>query len=245
MSSIRLLNSDITDAQRAILENIPADVTRVKVMVKGKKRWKKIEEVTREHEIILNEYDEPLTMKGSPGRPKGRVRNYKKPGHVPVATPAPSKRERSLDLIQEQKSRHITRDRLVRLAKQNPESLDVLQQILVGLSEEAASLGFERLETERRGESAAQISTKRIAALKAIGDTWLRRKEQVSGTEGIDLDSPAFANLFKFIMNTFKEALAQAKVPPAQTQHIFSKFSKIVREDTWKEDAKKAYSSEN
>jgi len=70
----------------------------------------------------------------------------------------------------------ITRpDGVVIEAESTPESPEVLSQVILGIAEEAASLRFERQEAERNGTDSSTLSMRRVAALKAIGDTWIKR----------------------------------------------------------------------
>jgi hypothetical protein len=51
------------------------------------------------------------------------------------------------------------------------------------------------------------------------------------------MDSPGFGILFKFIMDTFREAMNSARLRPEQVEAVFSKFSSMVTDD-WKAEAK-------
>jgi hypothetical protein len=104
------------------------------------------------------------------------------------------------------------------------------------MSEEAASIVFERHEAERKGKETSNLSMRRINALKSIGDTWLRRKEQLSGKE-IDLDSVVFKALFGFIMDTFKESLSESGLRPEMVDTVFAKLGSKLDEE-WSSDAR-------
>jgi hypothetical protein len=77
---------------------------------------------------------------------------------------------------------------------------------------------------------------RRVAALKAIGDTWIKRKEQIVN-RAIDLDSPSFHELFKFISESFARAMDAAGVRPELANSVFAQFSKLLDEE-WKKEAK-------
>jgi hypothetical protein len=137
-----------------------------------------------------------------------------------------------------QKEDFIEDDPLLHTVATNPEKSEVLDFVMKALAEEAASLGFERKEAERKGEATSQISMRRIGALKAVGDSWLKRKEQISSS-GVDLDSPAFKRVFNLITETLGLALADAGLRPEMVETIFAAFSKRVMADEWDREALK------
>ena len=102
--------------------------------------------------------------------------------------------------------------------------------------EESAALAFERMEAERRGEKTSQISVRRVNALKAVGDTWLKKKEVIS-SKSIDLDSKSFGIVFGHIAETFRRACDEAGLRPEMTDTIFAEFGKLVDEQEWKTEA--------
>jgi len=81
------------------------------------------------------------------------------------------------------------------------------------------------------------VSVRRIGALKAIGDSWLKRKDQIAA-QGVDMDSPAFKRLFTFIMETFKDALTSAGERPEMIETVFAGLSKKLDSD-WQREAVK------
>jgi hypothetical protein len=131
----------------------------------------------------------------------------------------------------------LSNDDLLEVVKANPESAFVLDYVMLGIAEEAAALGFERTEMERRGQPTSQVSVRRIGALKAIGDSWLKRKDQIA-SQGVDMDSPAFKRLFGYIMETFKESLVAAGERPEMIETVFAGLSKRLDAD-WQREAVK------
>jgi hypothetical protein len=77
---------------------------------------------------------------------------------------------------------------------------------------------------------------RRVAALKAIGDTWIKRKEQIQ-SRVIDLESPAFQALFQFISETFVRAMQSANVRQELADSVLAQFVKLL-DDAWKNEAK-------
>ena len=108
--------------------------------------------------------------------------------------------------------------------------------MVLAIGEEAASLRFERMEAERKGTDTSQLSMRRVAALKAIGDTWIKRKEQIQ-SRMIDLESPSFQALFQFISETFVRAMQSAGVRQELSDTVIAQFAKQL-DDSWKNEAK-------
>ena len=107
-----------------------------------------------------------------------------------------------------------------------------------GFAQEAASLNFERVEAERTGKETSQLSIRRINALKALGETWIKRKEQLSGRQ-IDLESPAFRKLFEFMLECFRESMHNGGISRDQAETVFVALSARMVEETWEEEARK------
>lgn len=207
------------------LAALPSDVTRVQVIDEfGRTKYKKPSDVGDTDQILVDSHGDPITMQGKPGRKK-------KPDMQPV-------NDRVGDLMRA-KEIHLQEDDLLDVIQKNPEASTVLDFVMVGLAEEASSLGFERGEAERNGLPTSQISMRRIGALKAVGDSWLKRKEQLS-SGGVDLESAAFRKLFKFIMDTFRETLTEdAKVRDEMVETIFTALSRRLDADDWSREATK------
>jgi hypothetical protein len=205
-----------------LLAKVPPAATRVLVRTaKGDQKYKPIADLADTDRIQTNKHGDPIVMKGKPGR-KSAVDVG--PANATVAE------------ILKRKSAALDSDEILVQMKANPESADLLQAIIVGLGEESASLKFEREEAAREGKDTSGYSTKRVQALRATAETWLKRMDQLTA-KSIDLDSPGFGILFKFIMDTFREAMNGAKLRPEQVETIFAKFSSMV-DDDWKVEAK-------
>ena len=205
---------------------IPFGATRVQVKDEDDKpRWRKLDEIRDTDKIQLNpSTKKPYTMSNSPGRKK--------------KTLGQSSDEEIKQRVG--RKRHSLRQDTIRaIARKDPESSDVLQEVMVAISEEAAALKFEREEAERTGDKGVvQISLKRVQALRAIGDTWLKRKE-LSSSGGIDMDGPEFEKLLTFLFETFGSALENSGVRGELGEAIFSNLAKLLGEKTWKVDARK------
>ena len=204
---------------------IPHEANRVKVVDdKGQTKLRKIEDIQRGDTIALNESGLPVFVEGRIGKPPKKLDEA-----LPPATPLIG------DLIRI-KTGHLRNDPILQAAESAPESAEVLNQVVLAIGEEAASLRFERMEAERKGEDTSQLSMRRVAALKAIGDTWIKRKEQIQ-SRVIDLESPAFQALFQFISETFVRAMQSANVRQELADSVLAQFVKLL-DDSWKNEAK-------
>ena len=206
---------------KALLANLDPEVTRVKVETqKGHKKWLALDEVSDSDTILLKETGEPLVMKGSPGR---------------KSTPNLEASNEVVAEILRKKQETLARDPLLKIAKDSPESADLLHLVMVGLAEESASIGFERAEAEREGKGTSTISVRRIGALKSVAETWLRRKEQLVDRE-IDLKGPAFKTIFTFVLETFRLSLEDSGLRPEMIETVLAKLSERIK-DGWEEEA--------
>ena len=203
---------------------IPPEATRIQIIDdKGKTRFRKPEDIQQGDTISLNQEGLPIIMEGRLGKPK------KVDDVLPPATPLIG------DLLRVKQS-HLRTDPIIQAAESTPESSEVLNQVMLAIAEEAASLRFERMESERRGTDCSTYSMRRVAALKAIGDTWIKRKEQINNRV-IDLETPAFQALFQFISETFVRAMQNAGLRSELADSVIAQFAKLL-DDTWKNEAK-------
>lgn len=205
-----------------LLAKIPPSAARVRVVTaKGEQKYKEITDLLDSDVIQTNKFGDPIVMKAAPGR---KVAVDVGPVNATVAVLIQRKRD-TLDL-----------DPVYNKTKKAPDSPDVLHEVIIGLSEEAASLRFERDEAAREGKDTSGFSAKRVQALRAVGETWLKRMDQMSG-KLIDLESPAFQALWTHIMGTLRDAMNASKLRPEQIETVFAKFSAMTNAE-WNAEAK-------
>jgi len=206
---------------------IPPTAQRVKVLdEKGQIRLRKIEDLRDTDTLSLNDTGLPVFVEGQIGKPPA---TKKTDDAMPPASPI-------IGDILRIKQGMLRNDPLIQAAETAPESAEVLNQVLLGISEEVASLRFERMEAERNGEDTSQLSMRRVQGLKAMADTWIKRKEQIQH-RGIDLESPAFRAVFEFISETFTRAMQNAGVRQELCDSVTAQFSKLL-DDAWMTEAK-------
>lgn len=205
---------------------VPEGALRVRVTdEKTKICWRRIEDVRPTDTIDLTEKGQPQWMHNNIGRPRQKT----------LAMVAPPANQLIGDLLVV-KQASLRNDPIILASESTPESAEVLNQVLLAIAEEAASIRFERQEAERNGTETSTLSMRRVMALKAIGDTWIKRKEQIQH-QAVDMDSPAFQELFKYISETFSRAMAAAGVRQELMDSVFSQFAKLL-DDDWKREAK-------
>lgn len=213
-----------------ILALVPPDAKRVKVKTeKGHERWR---DITQSRDTILDS-DEIIMVSGKP------VTMNKAPGRKKKAPPpqAPAPVSTTVAQLQAAKQAFLDNDPLLKQIDDGVDAEDVLYLVMRGFAQESASLEWERTEAERNGTETSQLSIRRINALKALGETWIKRKEQLAG-KTIDMASPAFHRLFKFMTETFREALVNGNVPRDQIEVVFSRLSQRMSDETWEQEAK-------
>jgi hypothetical protein len=226
---------------------IPTNATRVQVEDEyGKMIWRKPSEILPTDTVRINfKTGEPYVMYGKPGAASSNQANLKKTPTLnpPPQSHLPQNAQVNINQLQQRKQTKLNNDAVFDQTKKNADSSEVLTHVLVGLAEESASLAFEREEAERRGESTSQISLRRVNALKAVGDTWIKKKELMS-SKSIDLESKAFQKVFGHIAETFRRACDEAGVRPELAESVFATFGKMVDDPEWLQDAKKAMESD-
>lgn len=219
-------------------------VTRVQVIDDlGKIVWRKPNEIKTSDQVKINPTNGlPITMSGEPGR-KVSTAPVSKPvqtASVPTLSQvqvAMSSSQMNLANQQLNKLNTLATDKILTKTLGEIESSTVLDSVIEGLAEEAASLKFERIEAERKGENTSQLSIRRVNALKAVGDAWIKKKEMISN-QSIDLEGKAFKIVFGLIAETFRKACDESKLRPEMTESIFANFGKLVDAEEWIKEAK-------
>ncbi len=211
------------EQHETLIPNLPPNTRTVQVLTElGELKYKDPNTLAKTDEIQFTKDGVPIVMAGRPGRPKKVVLL---PANAVVAE------------VVKRKQDSISRDQVLNAVKANPEDPDVLHQVVLALGEEAASLGFEREEAERGGRETSNISVRRVNTLKALADTWLKRKDQVV-TRGVDLRTPSFKVLLQYILETFRETLELTGVRQEMIETILVRLSKEMG-DEWENEAKK------
>lgn len=199
---------------------VPEGASRIYVRTgEGKLKYRKKGELQESDVIQTTKKGEPIVMLSRPGHPN----------KLDPITP-------KVDQVIKKKKRSIEHDLILKQARDNPDSPDVLHGVLLGLGEEAASIKFEREQAERAGRETSSLSGRRIRALQAVGETWLKRRDQIV-SKGVDLDSPAFQTVMSFLLETVREAMQSSGVQNEVLETVFSKLSEMLN-DEWEAEAR-------
>ena len=208
-------------SQEELKALIPEGSTRVQVIdYKGVLKYRHPLELDPLDEIQINRHGVPIVTSKSPGRPK-------------VAPPEPADLVIKETLKRKQDS--LEDDSLMRAAKHDTESPEVLRQALLALGEEAASIKFERLEAERKGLDATNQSHRRIGAIKAFVETWLKRKE-ILGAKDVDPKSPVTLTMIDFVLDTVREAMTACGTQDEMIKTVFAKAAQLMQDEAWEVD---------
>lgn len=222
---------DVPQSQKdktSILAELPRG-SRVYVQEEGgKMRYRETAEVRDSDTIIYKKSTgTPVIMRGRPGR-LSEERIKLEAANAETAE------------VNRQREESIAGDPLVKAARVNSDSPDVLQETVVRLTEAAAALRFEREEAQRKGEATSMIVRREVAALVAVRDASLKRIDQRLRKQEIDLESLAFRNLFVFLVHTFTQAMDQAGVPANDVDAVVALLSKEVDTEEWRNSATKS-----
>ncbi len=209
------------------LPNIPSEVSRVKILnYAGQEKWRDPKELEADDKIVVQN-GALCFMYGKPGR---KSTQQAEEDFSPLTE----------DAEEESRARQsfFDRDSILTKTLKDPGGDNVLEAILKGLAEEQASLAFERKTLERRNGPISQISLRRVNALKTMGELWFKRKEQLQ-TKEIDLSSEEFASLFRFINETFINAMTRSKLESDTIAVVKGELQALVNEESWVATAKK------
>jgi len=204
------------------LSKLPPGATRVAILVDGKRKWVEIIDLKPDDFLVIDpKTKKPHFMMRQPGRKK-----------VIKSKPA----NPLVGAIKQEKDLRVQDDPILLAVTGNPHSEDVMHLIMQGLAEEIGCLRYEREKAELDGVKSTGISEQRIKALKTMGDTWIKRMDQVQNRQ-IDLNSTSFRLLFEFIMQTFREAMAKAGVKKELSDVVFASIAKRL-DSGWENEAR-------
>lgn len=214
--------SDVDDRSE-LLEKIAKFPEGTKFKVRDKKgsvKWREPDGI-EDDDTILTKDD------GSPFHASGGQAAAQNPTSSKAALSAKAKTQKSV----------ATKDPLTYAIRSSPTSSDVLHHTMIGLSEEANELAKERDRYKARGKNICTLSARRVTALKAVGDLYLKRVDQ-NKSDIIDLDSPAFKTLLSYLMETVDDAIRESNIRDEQREQIFHLLS-VKIDDKWAIEARR------
>lgn len=132
----------------------------------------------------------------------------------------------------EERAKFVAQDPVVKSTSSNRDAVDVMRQIKIEVAKEAAALLFQRVENEKFGKDSAQISSRRIAALKEIANIELEIKKL--GVDMIDVRSEKFQKIVMMLIEKFRD-VAQEVLTTEQFDLLFNKLQTSM--ENWEEQA--------
>lgn len=136
--------------------------------------------------------------------------------------------------IMRRREKQIDTSTLREQVDQDPDSLDVLDELMSEMAREVAGLEFDRREEIRKkGAADPTYSSKRVTALKAIGDIFFKKRDQLL-EETFDFSSKKFQKLFTFWLKKVRKVATQ--VMSEEKVELF--FEKLEDEfENWQDEA--------
>lgn len=138
--------------------------------------------------------------------------------------------------VQKKKIERLEGDDLTKQIEDNPNSLQVLDILMRDLSQEAASLDFERTEAERKGKDTSMLSSKKVTALKEVGNIFFKKRDSVID-QAFDFESERFGKLMDFILKQVFEAAEDADMSGEQRSIFFDNIGERFESGTWEKKA--------
>lgn len=173
-----------------------------------------------------------LPVHAAPNTVSGRaIATPRKPGR-------PRKVERRPDVgdleyhaqLAEEREAFIESDPLVKATESRADTTEMLHTVKLEVAKEAAALHFQRIENEKYGRDCAQVSSRRIEALKKIADIELDVRKL--GAEKIDLKSEKMQRVFSYFIQQIKEVAADS-LEPEEVDLLFNRLGTAL--DGWEE----------
>lgn len=135
-------------------------------------------------------------------------------------------------LMTEERAKFIEEDPVLKAIRAKSDPMSVLAYVKEQVAVEQAALHFQRMENEKLGRDTAQVSTRRIDALKKIADIELELKKLGAGN--IDAHSEKFQRVFNTFIESIRE-IAGETMSPQQCDLFFNRLSTAL--EGWEDRA--------
>jgi hypothetical protein len=165
----------------------------------------------------------PLMVKRAPGRPRKVER-----------MPTTSDLEYHYKMAAE-REKFISTDPIVQSVVDKSEPLPLFHKIKLAIACEAASLHFERIETEKRGRDTSAISVRRIHALERLAKIEMKIIEADRGA--LSLGGEKMQKVLALWVETMRD-VAKEVMPPEVLNLFFNRFATAMED--WEERAESA-----
>lgn len=164
--------------------------------------------------------------KGTRGRPK----SVKVDGQ---SVPKPTAAQLAyLARMQEAELQFVEEDPLVQAARGSADATEVIRLALIRVAQNAASLEFQRIELQKRGEDTSALIGRHTKVIKEI--SLLQAQLRELGSQTLDPRSEAFQRVFKLWIDRMKIVVLEV-MTPEQADLFFTKF--MTSMENWEEQA--------
>ena len=136
-------------------------------------------------------------------------------------------------LMAEQRDKFIAASPVVDAVRKHVDSADMLRLIKEQLACEAAALEWQRNENQKQGKDTAQVSSRRIEALKKMADLEVDIKKM--GADTVNLKSEKFQRVFKYLIANFQEVCVEIGLRPEQIDLLFNRLATAL--EGWEDKA--------
>jgi hypothetical protein len=161
-------------------------------------------------------------------------RNLKKDGKRDGRlTPLPtSDHLEYLARLQEAELRFVDGDDLVRAARNGANATEVIRLTLVRVAQNSASLEFQRIELQKRGEDTSQLVSRSTNVLKEVAALQAQLREL--GQQTLDPRSPGFQKVFQLWAGQLQQVVKEV-MSPEQADMFYTKFMAMM--ENWEDQA--------
>lgn len=136
-------------------------------------------------------------------------------------------------LMADQRDKFIESNVVVDAIRKHTDAADMLRLIKEQLACEAAALEWQRNENQKFGKDTAQVSSRRIEALKKMADLEVDIKKM--GADTINLKSEKFQRVFKYLIGSFREVCLDIGLRPEQIDLLFNRLASAM--EGWEDKA--------
>lgn len=160
----------------------------------------------------------------------GRMRSVKRDGKtIPLPTVDDLKYNAEMQAAE---VRFIEEDEIVKAARNKSGAPEVFRLLLIQAAQNAASLTFQRIELQKRGEDTTQLISRHTKTLKEVAALQAELKEL--GQQTLDPRSEGFQKVFQLWVDNL-QTVVQEILSPEQANLFFTKFTSLM--ENWEEQA--------
>jgi len=160
----------------------------------------------------------------------GRMRSVKRDGKT-VSRPTVDDLKYNAEM-QAAEVQFIEEDEIVKAARGKAAATEVFRLLLIQAAQNAASLTFQRIELQKRGEDTSALLSRHTKILKEVANLQAELKEL--GQQTMDPRSEGFQKVFHLWVEKLKDVV-QEILSPEQANLFFTKFTSSM--ENWEEQA--------